>query len=141
MPMLARLGNGALSLLPGALTVYISFNGGGFFVGTPALIAVIVSAILIAWLLLAREPFAAINRRLALAAGALGLFALLILISSGWSNSPGRALVAFDRALLYLLVLVLFGLVGGGPARERAIVRGLALGGSIVCVASLITRI
>jgi hypothetical protein len=49
--------------------------------------------------------------------------------------------VAFDRALLYLTVLVLFGLVGGGPARQRAMIRGLALGGGIVCLAGLITRI
>ena len=139
--MLGRLAGGGLSLLPGALTVYISFNGGGFFVGTPALIAVILAALLILWLLLAPDPFATVNRRLALAIGALGLFALWTLISSGWSDSPGRALISFDRALLYLVVLVLFGLVGGGPARERAIVRGVALGGTLVCTAGLITRI
>src|SRR5438105_13412815 len=120
MPVLGRVGSGALSLLPGALTVYISFNGGGFFAGTPALMAVIVAALLVAWLLVARDPFDAVNRRLALAAAAFGLYALWILISSSWSDSPARALLAFDRALLYLLVLVLFGLVGGGPARQRA---------------------
>src|SRR5436305_8168532 len=95
MPMLARLGNGALSLLPGALTVYISFNGGGFFAGTPALMAVIVSAILILCILLAPDPFAALHWRLALAAGAFGLFALWALVSSGWSHSPARPLLAF----------------------------------------------
>src|SRR5436305_521773 len=141
MSMLGRLAGGGLSLLPGALTVYISFNGGGFFVGTPALIAVVVAVLLILWLLLAPDPFATVNRRLALAVGALGLFALWTLISSGWSHSPGRALIAFDRTILYLVVLVLFGFVGGGPARERAIVRGVALGGTIVCTAGLITRI
>ena len=62
MSMLGRLAGGGLSLLPGALTVYISFNGGGFFVGTPALMAVVVSALLIQWLLLAPAPFATINR-------------------------------------------------------------------------------
>jgi O-antigen ligase len=141
MPRLGRLAGGGLSLLPGALTVYISFNAGGFFVGTPALVTVIVAAVLLLWILLALDPFAAINRRLAIVAGALGLFAVWTLISSAWSDSPARALVAFDRALLYLMALVLYGLVGGGPARERAIVRGVALGGTIVCLAGLITRI
>src|SRR3954451_1054015 len=141
MPLPGRLASGALSLLPGALTVYISFNGGGFFVGTTALMAVVVAAILIAWVLLSPDPFASVNRRLALAASAFGLFALWALVSSGWSDSPARSLIAFDRSLLYLLVLVLFGLVGGGPARERAIVRGGALGGVVVCLGSLITRI
>ena len=101
MPVLGRLAGGGLSLLPGALTVYISFNGGGFFVGTPALIAVVVAVLLILWLLLAPDPFATVNRRLALAVGALGLFALWTLISSGWSHSPGRALIAFDRAVYH----------------------------------------
>jgi hypothetical protein len=141
MPVLARLTGGGLSLLPGALTVYMSFSGGGFFVGTPALATVIVAAVLLLWVLLASNPFGTLNWRLALAAGALGLFTLWTLISSAWSHSPARALVAFDRSLLYLTTLVLFGLVGGGPARERAMIRGLAVAGFVVCTAGLITRI
>src|SRR5256885_14953606 len=43
MPVLGRLAGGGLSLLPGALTVYISFNGGGFFVGTTPLVAAIMA--------------------------------------------------------------------------------------------------
>src|SRR5256885_15699653 len=88
MPVLGRLAGGGLSLLPGALTVYISFNAGGFFVGTPALVAVILAGVLLLWILLALDPFAALNRRLAIAAGALGLFAVWTLISSDWSHSP-----------------------------------------------------
>src|SRR6185437_10814954 len=41
----------------------------------------------------------------------------------------------------YLLVLLLFGTVRASPANIRWLIRGLALGASIVCVAGLMTRL
>ena len=52
-------------------------------------------------------------------AGALALFVVWTLLSGGWSDAPARALVEFDRALLYLLMLVFIGLHARGPAGSR----------------------
>src|SRR6266498_4085007 len=113
----SRLANGALVLLPGALTVYLSFNAGGFFPNTDAFVAILLAAALIIRVSLARAPFAGFSRPLAIAAGALALYAGWTLLSGAWSNAPGRALVEFDRVLLYLAALVLLGSVGRTPTR------------------------
>src|SRR6188474_2540836 len=105
----ARAGMGALLLLPGALTVYLSFNAGGFFPQTPAFVALILALILAARMALADRPLQGFSRLVGIAAGALAIYALWVLASGIWSDAPGRAVVEFDRALLYLLALLLFG--------------------------------
>src|SRR6266496_2645574 len=98
----SRLAAGGIALLPGALTVYLSFNAGGFFPNTDAFVAILLAGVLIARILLAAEPFAGFSRPLAIAAGTFALYAGWTLLSAAWSDAPGRALVEFDRALLYL---------------------------------------
>lgn len=71
----------------------------------------------------------------------LALFAAWTLLSSVWSDAPGRALLEYDRVLLYLLALVVLGALTRSPLRLRWVVRGIAAGALIVCVASLITRL
>src|SRR6266511_3643879 len=137
----SRLANGALVLLPGALTVYLSFNAGGFFPNTDAFVAILLAGVLIARISLAAEPFAGFSRPVAVAAGALALYAGWTLLSAAWSDAPGRALVEFDRALLYLLALVLFGSLPRTDARVRSMVWGLALGIVVVGVAGLTSRV
>src|ERR1700691_2976398 len=58
-----------------------------------------------------------------------------------WSHAGGRALIEFDRAWMYLLVLLLLGSVRPSTQSLRWLVRGLVLCGCVVCVAGLISRV
>ncbi len=138
---LSELGLIALMLLPGALIVFLGFNAGGYFPGTPAVAALVVTQILLVRIVQARQPFEGIAPVTLVAIVALGLYAALTLASALWSHAAGRALVEFDRVWLYLLVLVLFGSIRASQANVRWLIRGLALGASIVCVAGLLTRV
>jgi O-antigen ligase len=71
----------------------------------------------------------------------MSIYTLLTLLSQYWSHAPGRALVEFDRALLYLLVLVLCGSVARSRGRLAWVIRALAAGIVVVCGCGLITRI
>jgi O-antigen ligase len=138
---LERLGAAALLLLPGAALVFFSFNAGGFFPGTPALGAIVLLLLLVARIVVVKDPFAGFSPALGVAGGALCLYAVWSLISADWSGSTWRALVEFDRALLYLLALVLYGSMPRDSERVRWMTRGVALGILVVCVCGLTTRL
>jgi hypothetical protein len=137
----SELGVTALMLLPGALIVFLGFNAGGYFPGTPAVAALVLTQVLLVRILQARHPFEGLAPITLVAIVALGGYAALTLASGLWSHSTGRAAIEFDRAWLYLVVLLLFGTVRAGAANIRWLIRGLVLGISIVCVAGLITRL
>ena len=137
----SRFAAPALMLLPGAAVVYLSFNAGGFFPGTPAFAAIILLQVLILWVLLTEDPFAGLNRTVLAAAVLLAAYASWTLLSATWSDSVWRALVEFDRALLYLIAVVLFGSIGTSSRRLRWLIWGLAAALVVVCVCGLITRI
>lgn len=134
------MAGGALVGLPGLLVVALGFSGGGFFAGTTARAATALALILLLWVTLAERPFEGLNGLGVLAGGSLALFATWALASSSWSDAPARALLEFDRALLYLLTLLLFGLGAWTPARARWLLRILALAFVAVCLAGLATR-
>ncbi len=131
----------ALLLLPGALTVYLSFNAGGFFANTHAFAALVLVAAMILRVAFARAPFAGYGWSLAFAGGALALYALWTALSGVWSDAPGRAALELDRALLYLFALLLFGSLTRSSANLRLMVYGLAAAIVIVCACGLVTRI
>jgi hypothetical protein len=131
----------ALMLLPGALVVFTGFNAGGYFPATPAVAAIVVSQILLVRVLQSRNPFEGLAPAALAAIAALGSYALLTLFSAFWSHAVSRALIEFDRAWLYLLILVLFGTVRASTEDLRWLVRGLLRGVSIVCLAGLISRV
>jgi O-antigen ligase len=141
MKAAGRLATGALLLLPGAFTVYMSFNAGGFFPQTPAFVAIVLALALAARLALADAPLVGFNRPLAIAAAALAAFAVWTLASGLWSDAPGRAILEFDRVLVYLLALLLFGSMPRQTARLRLAFQGLAAGIVIVCAIALVTRV
>jgi O-Antigen ligase len=128
-------------LLPSVLLVFLSFNAGGFFPGTPALVALVLVLLLVSRIILVPQPFAGFSPALAVAAGALSLYAVWTLLSATWSDSTWRALVDFDRALLYLLALVLFGSRPRDSGQVRWMTRCLALAILVVCSIGLITRL
>jgi O-antigen ligase len=128
-------------LLPGALVVFMGFNAGGYFPGAPALAALVLAQILLVRIMQSRHPFEGLAPATLVAIAALGCYALITLISASWSHSRSRALIEFDRAWLYLLILVLFGTVRASRRNLRWLIRGLLIGLSIVCVAGLISRV
>jgi len=128
-------------LLPGALVVFMGFNAGGYFPATPAVAALVLAQILLVRIMQSRQPFEGLAPVTLTAIGALGLYAAITLLSASWSHSMGRALIEFDRAWLYLLILVLFGSVRASTQDLRWLIRGLAIGASVVCLAGLISRV
>jgi O-antigen ligase len=134
-------GDKALALLPGLLVVYFGFNGGGYFPGADAFVAVVLALVLAMRLWFASEPLAGFGPLAAVCGSLLLLYGVWTAVSSAWSDAPGRALVETDRVLLYLLALLLFATVIRETDRMRLMVRGLAAGAVFVCVIGLITRV
>jgi O-antigen ligase len=132
----------ALTLaLPGTITLYAAFQAGGFFAGTPALLAVVVGLALVARITLAERPFEGVGRGLGVATAALGLYCVLVLASASWSDAPALAMIEFDRALLYWLLLVLLGSLARDGGRVAWALRGVTLALVAVCGVALLTRL
>jgi hypothetical protein len=128
-------------LILAVLTVYLSFNAGGFFPGATAYATVVVAVLVVFGIMLLHEPLTASPPAMLTALGAICGFAVLTLLSGTWSHSWSRAVLEFDRALLYALVLVLFGLM---PQRKDGLewgLRGLAAAAFTVCLIAWITRV
>lgn len=131
----------ATLVLPASLILYLSFDSGGFFVGEPAVAALIVIFAMLLRLAFGDRPFEGFSVPLGVAVAALAMFAAWTLGSSAWSHAPSRALLEFDRTLLYLLVLVLTGSVTRSETRMRWMFRGMTLAIVVVCCAGLTTRL
>jgi O-antigen ligase len=140
-PVERRVAAAALVLLPGVLIVFFGFNGGGFFPGSVGFATLFVSQLLVVRVLVADAPFAGFSRPLAVVALLMALFTGWTLASALWSDAEARALVEFDRALLYLLLLVLMGLLPRRAYRAMWIVRATAVGAFVVCTAGLVSRV
>ena len=136
-----ELAAAALMLLPGALVVFTGFNAGGYFPATPAIVAIVLTQILLVRILQSSRPFAGFAPATLVAIAALGLYTLLTLASALWSHALGRALIEFDRAWMYLLILILFGSVRARGEDLRRLIWGLLAGASIVCLAGLTSRL
>jgi O-antigen ligase len=134
------LGPAAGALLA-VLTVYLAFNAGGFFPGSVARAALVICVLLVLAVALIRRPFAGFGPAWAVPAVLLAGFAVWTLASALWSDAAGRALLEFDRALLYLLVFTLFGVLGAGGRRLDWGLRGLAVAAVAVCAVGWITRV
>jgi hypothetical protein len=136
-----RAGLTALLAFPGLLTVYLAFNSGGMFEVTTAFAAVVVLVVAAVAVAVAPRPLAGLSRLGILACGLLSLFALWTLLSAQWSDAPARALVSFDRALLYLAVLALFSCVPRSEQRFRWLLRGLLGATATVALIGLLSRL
>jgi O-antigen ligase len=129
------------ALIPGACIVLLAFQAGGFYPGSWAPLAAVAAIALALRVVTIDRPFAGLSVWTAVAAGALALLGAWMLLSAGWSNAPGRALVEFDRLLTYLLVLVLCGSLAPRESRLSWALRGVALAIAVICVVALITRL
>ena len=131
----------ALLLLPGGLTAYLGFNAGGFFAGDTATATVVVCFALLLRVTLANEPLAGLGRLGVLAVGLLAAFAAWTLLSAAWSDAPARALIEFDRALLYLVLGLLFATIPRSTRCLRVMLWGFAGAAAVVCLVGLASRV
>jgi hypothetical protein len=63
------------------------------------------------------------------------------MLSAVWSNAPARALLEFDRALLYLAVVLVFALPRYSARRLQWTIRAVAGALLLVCCVALTTRL
>ncbi len=134
------LGLAALAATFG-IELWLAFHAGGFFAGTTAIVVLALGLALVAWLMTAARPLDGLSRPLAVAVAGFVLLAGWQLLSQRWSGSPARAVVEFDRTLLYALVVLLAGLVATTAARRRALLLTLFGAMVVVCGCALITRL
>jgi O-antigen ligase len=127
--------------VPGVATALLAFLAGGYFAVTTGLSVACLCLLLVAHVTITERPFAGWSAPLAVMAGALALFVVWVMLSGEWSDSPARALVESDRALLYLLMLVFVGLHARGPGRLAALLRWVALAIAAVSAVALLTRL
>src|SRR3954447_3067599 len=131
----------AVLLIPGLLVLYFSFHAGGFFPRQVAIACLVLVQVLVLYLLLTNNPLERLSWPAVVATAAMALFAGWILLSQVWSDSPARSIIEFDRALMYLVALLLFTFIGGRPERLRFATRVIALAIAIVATCALITRL
>ena len=131
---------GLLVVITLGLVGCLGFFAGGFFPGPAAAAAALVLLALAAIVVFDDRVLGRITRGLALAAISLGLYCAWILVSTAWSGTPGRSLVEFDRAVLYLGVLLVGGAIGAPGNRPRWLLRSLLAGALVVCLAGLLSR-
>jgi hypothetical protein len=131
----------ALMLTPGFALVYLGFNAGGYFPDTQGFVTIIALLGVACWIAFAPRPFGNVSWPLLLTTLALAGFAFWTLVSGSWSNAEGRALIEFERVLLYLCVFLLFGLSLRELTQVRWLIWGVAGAITLVCFAALITRL
>lgn len=141
MSALRKAGDIGLAVLPAALTLYFCFERGGYFPGSQAFATVILLVCLAASIVYAGRPFSGLTRAGAIVVFAFVLFALLTLLSGSWSDSHARALLEFNRALLYLTAFLLFASVARDKARLKRMVWALTVVFVGVAGAALATRL
>jgi O-antigen ligase len=130
-----------IGCIPGTITIYLGFSGGGFFAGVVGVAAAFVALALILRVAVSEQPFEGVSVPGMVAVAALAAFAVWVLLSQAWSDAPARALVEFDRALLYVLVLALFVTFARTEARLAVALGGFAFAATALCYAGLASRV
>jgi O-antigen ligase len=135
-----RLGDAALALLLAGITVLLGFEAGGYFADTTGWAAAGLALALGASALVRGRPPRGLTGPVLLAAAALGLFALWTLLSGEWSDARGRAVIEFDRVLLYLLALLLFATAARPDWTLRRLPAAFALAALVLCGSAVLIR-
>jgi O-antigen ligase len=118
----------------------LGFNAGGYFADTTGWAAAAMALFLAARFAALGRILATPSRSLVLTAGLLALFGLWTVLSGSWSGNHGRALLEFDRTLLYLLVLIAFGSIEQPRVALRFLPLGFAFAAVVLCGAGLWTK-
>ena len=130
-----------IALLPGALTIYLGFDGGGYFPPATGVACAALTLALVLRLTLAERPLEGFGVAAGLVTAALGLFGVWSLVSSAWSDAPARAVAEFDRALLYMLMLALLATLPRTTETARIVLIGIAGAATFVCMGGLLSRV
>ena len=130
-----------IALLPGALTIYLGFDGGGYFPPATGVAVAVLAVALVVRLTLAERPLEGFGLGAGLVTALLALFAVWSLISSAWSDAPARAVGEFDRVLLYMLALALLATLPRTTETARIVMFGIAGAMTFVCMSGLATRV
>jgi hypothetical protein len=141
---LARAGSWASRAhlaVPGLLTAGLAFRAGGFFPLTTGIAALALCLGLMLRITLADRPFAGWSRSAAVAALGAAALASWTLASSTWSHAPERALIEFDRTLLYGALLVLMALAPRRPGDLAVVLRWVLVALVAACVAGVASRV
>jgi O-antigen ligase len=120
--------------------LYLGFNAGGYFADTTGWAAAAIAVFLAARFAASGRVLATPSRSLVVTAGLLALFGLWTVLSGSWSGNHGRALLEFDRTLLYLLVLIAFGSIEQPREALRFLPLGFAFAAVVLCGAGLATK-
>jgi tetratricopeptide (TPR) repeat protein len=120
--------------------VFLGFEAGGYFADTTGWVAAALALGLAVSAAVLGRPPRGVTGALALAAGLLALFGLWVLLSASWSDHTAGALIEFDRVLLYLLALLLFGVAPRPRAILHRLPAAIALAAVILCGAGLLVR-
>jgi hypothetical protein len=130
-----------LLLLPALLIVVLSFSSGGSLPGATALTALVLGVLLVVRVALRAPALARLSRASLACGGALALLVGWVLLSSAWSHALARAILDYDRVLLYLFAFVLLAVGGRRAGDLRLLVRAIAAAAVAVCLCALITRL
>ena len=136
-----RAAGWSIALLPGALTAYYAFNGGGHGADIRGVALLLLTVPLAGRIALVRRPFDSISPPLMIAGGALTLLAAWTWLSGGWSDAPIRATTEFQRVALCAVTLIFFGSFLRRRGGLALAVRGMALAVAAVSVVALATRL
>src|SRR5688572_8442828 len=128
-------------VLPAALTAYLANDAGGFFPGTVGLAAAVMALLLMLRVTVGRHPVGGWGRGAVLVGGAGALLATWVLASALWSGAPMRAVVEFDRVLLYLLGFALMATFPRGAGDLSVVLRWLLLAIVATAIVGLATRL
>jgi O-antigen ligase len=126
--------------LPGVLTAFLAFRAGGFFADVTALAVLVLAIAVLLRITVAVEPFAGWSRSAAVTVAAAAGLASWTLISAAWSEAAGGALIEFDRALLYTLLLALFATVPRARGDLSIVLRWVLAALIAAAVAGLASR-
>ncbi len=138
---LERIGWIALLALAPSVVVYLSFSAGGYFPSGPGFVAIVLTGALVLRTTLAQRPFEGFSRALAVPLASLALYAAWQLTSTLWAHATARALDSYDRTLLYMLALTLFGSIRCTHRRLSWLVRVVFAGMALVCLVGLVSRV
>jgi O-antigen ligase len=123
------------------LTIYLGFDGGGYFPSATGVACAALAIALVLRLTLSPRPLEGFGLAAGLVTAAIGLFGVWSLISTSWSDAPARAVGEFDRALLYLMLFALVATLPRTTETARTVLIGIAVAATFVCISGLLTRV